>query len=596
MSVLPPLTPEQELVVKDRSAHLFVCACPGAGKTRTVVERFLARAAELSSRRGIAVLSFSRMATKEIKRRCVNEGLDRLLGFPNYVGTLDAFFFRFFFRPSRQAMVGRLVQVLDSWDAIGARVRVGGTRSAGVSLDAFPAADGGVRFDATRLRGREAATKTEIEKHRATWEASAARYLHSLNAKGYYTCEAVRGEVHTLVAASVEGVILRALASRFEEIVVDEAQDCDEAQIGVLEAMAGAGVRLVVVADPEQAIYEFRAARPDLLKALTAGMTRKELTGNWRSTPAICGLANSMRSTAFTPMTAVGKLAGETTPVFVIPYKGQSANEAPGMFVSAARAESIKVDELLLLSHRLIVALKTAGLDHEESSGGGMGARIARLAGRMSAGMLRGSDAENGIRQIEELLLRRLGVETEGVTIADLCEAKGVEPRWLRGAAFSVLRCVSEGVAGRESVTTGDATGLLRGALERLAPPVDLVWDRSVKTLIPLRSADEKVVVPLRRPRADECKTTIVSTIHAAKGTESSAALVVLSARGGVLDDLLGAWETKGELEAKRVAYVAVTRAARVLGVAVPDGDLDRLVRILEASGVNYRLVGGLNI
>lgn len=570
---------------------MFVRACPGGGKTRTVVERFLRRTAEVASRRGIAVLSFSRRATKEIRERCREGGKDHLLAFPNYVGTLDGFFFRFVFRPVEQASSQRRVQVLESWDEIGAKVSVGGVRCAPVSLDAFPMSGGRASFCPDRLHGSEVAIAKEIEKNKAKWEANAARYIRSLTGKGIHNCEAVRTRVHELLGAgALTHVILPAIAARFEEVIVDEAQDCDEPQIRLLEALATAGARLVVVADPEQAIYEFRAARPDLLQGLTAGMPIKELSGNWRSTPAICGLANSMRDSALTPMRPVGPLKNDATPVYVIPYKGSSADEAPGLLRAAARADGVKIDELRLLSHQKSVALKTAGIEEVDGSGGGTAAMVVRLAGRMARGQLNGADAESGIRQIERLVLRWLAIDEDDATIAGICETHRVDTRWLRGAAFAVLRTASESVAGKAGVSLGEATEMLRGALEVLQPPPDREWKKSVKVLVPLRDATQAIT--LQKTDTNGYRTTLANTIHAVKGSECAAALVVFSARRTTLDVLLQAWEQRSELEAKRVAYVAMTRAERVLGIAVPESGAERVVRILTAAEVKFRLVG----
>ncbi|WP_371272122.1 UvrD-helicase domain-containing protein [Streptomyces sp. cf124] len=46
-------------------------ACPGAGKTRAMVARFLKRTAE-EPRRGIALISFTNAAVDEVRRRCGN--------------------------------------------------------------------------------------------------------------------------------------------------------------------------------------------------------------------------------------------------------------------------------------------------------------------------------------------------------------------------------------------------------------------------------------------------------------------------------------------------------------------------------------------
>ena len=67
------MTPEEaaqrQQDVIDVPPNLYVRACPGAGKTRTVVGRFI-RVAEESAPRAVAVISFTNRAADEVSRRC----------------------------------------------------------------------------------------------------------------------------------------------------------------------------------------------------------------------------------------------------------------------------------------------------------------------------------------------------------------------------------------------------------------------------------------------------------------------------------------------------------------------------------------------
>src|SRR5690606_19544795 len=55
------------------------------------------------------------------------------------------------------------------------------------------------------------------------------------------------------------------LSGRFREIVVDEAQDCNPADLDVIEWLRASGVTVKVVCDPNQAIYSFRGGLTDQL-------------------------------------------------------------------------------------------------------------------------------------------------------------------------------------------------------------------------------------------------------------------------------------------------------------------------------------------
>ena len=78
-------------------------------------------------------------------------------------------------------------------------------------------------------------------------------------------------------------------------IMVDEAQDCNPDDWDLVERLAARHRNLFIVGDPDQAIYEWRGARPDLFVHFAADRT-VILDENYRSTPRILDIANSLIS------------------------------------------------------------------------------------------------------------------------------------------------------------------------------------------------------------------------------------------------------------------------------------------------------------
>ena len=74
-------------------------------------------------------------------------------------------------------------------------------------------------------------------------------------------------------------------------IMVDEAQDCNLDDWDLVERLAARHRNLFVVGDPDQCIYEWRGARPDLFVNFAADKTIV-LDENYRSTPRILDIAN----------------------------------------------------------------------------------------------------------------------------------------------------------------------------------------------------------------------------------------------------------------------------------------------------------------
>lgn len=122
------LTDEQQTFA-DHVPGAFVEACPGAGKTRTIVARIERIARILPVRRGLAVLSFTNSAIEEFVAQCHALGLDGVLCHPGFVGTFDAFLRRFFFSPGGIEGVLFCPTVVDSWETLGVDVRLRGANA-----------------------------------------------------------------------------------------------------------------------------------------------------------------------------------------------------------------------------------------------------------------------------------------------------------------------------------------------------------------------------------------------------------------------------------------------------------------------------------
>ena len=92
-----------------------VAACPGSGKTTVLLAKLklLADRMPLEKGAGICVLSHTNVAVDEIKKRLSGYS-DRLLSYPNYIGTIQSFIDRFVTMPYLRNIFGMNVQVIDS--------------------------------------------------------------------------------------------------------------------------------------------------------------------------------------------------------------------------------------------------------------------------------------------------------------------------------------------------------------------------------------------------------------------------------------------------------------------------------------------------
>ncbi len=80
---------------------------------------------------------------------------------------------------------------------------------------------------------------------------------------------------------------------RMNYVMVDEAQDCNSTDWDIVETLSKQCGNLFIVGDPDQSIYEWRGAKPDMFVAFRADRDIV-LDENYRSTPGILDVANSI--------------------------------------------------------------------------------------------------------------------------------------------------------------------------------------------------------------------------------------------------------------------------------------------------------------
>jgi hypothetical protein len=473
--------------------------------------------------------------------------------------------------------------VLDSWEAIGASVYLKG-EDAQVPLDAFPYDGTTVRFEERRLRRESYGLRKTVAARQSDWEKAAHSRWKHLKSLGFRTCDDMRLAVAQTIANPRWAFVLRALAGRYSEVIVDEAQDCDESQIAVLQAIRDAGVRVTVVADIDQAIYEFRKATPSVLGKLTAGMAKLPIRDNRRGSPAVCAIANSMVDHARADTKSVGDTSNCDWPVLIVPHGAGEEREACTRF--GARARDLKCDEVLIVAHSRALALRAAGRDNVTGQQGGGAVRLVAAAVRLFSGVLDAKGRLAAIREAENVLLRRLGVDLEDRGVEAACGEEAIERRWLRGSAYALLREAKIRAGDATGSTVMDAVTWARAAVAAIqhAPP-GRRWERSCSTLFPSpRKAKAKVTFVTS---SDSDRGVLVNTVHGVKGEGKDAVLLILPSDIESCRKLLGAWQVRSMVdEANRVTYVGVTRAKRLLGLAVPEEVSSDLCTLLDAAGV----------
>jgi len=584
------LTDEQRAFANHCEA-VFVEACPGAGKTRTIVERIARIAASLPPRRGIAVLSFTNTAVEEFVNQCRGAGLDRVLMHPGFVGTFDAFLRQFFFSPGGIEGVGLRPTVVDSWESLGIEIRLRGPnvfRGPGVSLDRFDAETN--RIDPASIQHN--GLRAHVRGHQAAYQKRAESRRQALRENGYVSAEDVRVDlVRRLLRPGWSAALGRALASRFAEVIVDEAQDCNPLDCRIVEWLRVHRIAVTVVADPDQAIYGFRHGSPLDLRTLSrsyAPRDRLTLTGNFRSSPPICGVAATLRTRA-TPDTSLGETATIAEPVHVLAYHGALVPASIGRtFLELMTAAGVARQDGIVLAHARRNALRACGLGAEEEPGDSHVARIAQAVGMLWSRSGSNRVRETALRTVEWALLDLMGRIDEGEVPSRAAERRGLDPRWLRRSALQLVTRLPRTCSDSNDSRAAWVTALRDGTLR-----------------LPITPRDGMSVPRYFRSRADadwqrllgahDASDVRSATIHEAKGRQYDAVCVVFPPDRPPTrrtDHLFTCWENRKDDEAKRVVYVGITRARKLGVIAVPAPFSDRLAAILRAAEANWQLHG----
>ncbi|QKV80779.1 UvrD-helicase domain-containing protein [Amycolatopsis sp. Hca4] len=594
LTVLQAVAIRQQQDAVRHPAPLYVQACPGAGKTRVIVERHLAGERGACGR---AVLSFTNVACSEVARRCHQAGVPELAAFPNYVGTIDTFLWRYLVRPFLKH--GRLWHRIDSWDRIDAAVEVGtGPNRHKVFLNDFHWSRD---LDASQCTASLQPKKRAIKSYNALSRlgmldaagTAAVRKRKTLVDEGYVTGHEIRIlALQTLRRKHDAGIGM--LSGRFREVIVDEAQDCSAHDLAILGQLHDAGIPLVFVCDPDQAIYEFRGAQPASIRAFGESLgERVDLQGNWRSSPAICGLAATLRPAAAArpPDVAVGTHHDEPAGILLIGTDGSQPDEALAVFNKHADRMGITQQNRVALAH--------AGTALPAAAGASASQPPANYAARVAwATAIARSDHKNASRQhvandiLQRALLRYWYAEadTGDRSVEAICDSIGIDVwrlRQLAGQLAVALPDVDHCTFADWCRKANDHLKLLppQPGMTRLDQSGRLSATGDLKNKTPRAASgllSSGSVTPVR-----------ASVVHQMKGEEEDAVLVIVPSDTRT-DSLVNAWTTgehpTGIAENLRVLYVAATRARRLLAIAMPVDAQNRIAALLKLKGIAFEL------
>jgi len=349
--------------------------------------------------------------------------------------------------------------------------------------------------------------------------------------------------------------VAAAVRAQYRHFVVDEYQDVNALQQRLLDLWRGDRDDVCVVGDPSQTIYSFTGASPRHLLDFTArhpGATTVRLVRDYRSTPQVVGLANSLlaRARGISAGTRLQLLAQR-------PPGPEPTLTAHDDDLAEAAAVARRVEELIADGTRpseIAVLYRTNAQSEPVEQA---------LADAGVPYLVRGGERFFARKEIRDAILLLRGAARGGrpAASAPAADAAGstAEPGdgRLDGLGEETRAVLSSAGWSAVAPTTGGAVRERWESLQALAALADEIAVQN-----PSASLTDLVAELEERAAARHAPTVegvTLASLHSAKGLEWDAVLLVGLSEG--LMPISFADGTEAVEEERRLLYVGITRA-----------------------------------
>ncbi len=273
-STIAGLTPQQRLAAGSNATKVFIKAGPGTGKTTVCAHRYGVHrfTATPDDQRAVVAVSFTRSATRTLRRRVQRLWGPSALSWPHRIVTLDTIMCELLHDLLGVGLLqwpnGHVtLEVHDSWASFSGATWNRTAYSIGVHSGRVTVIPGFVASRRSSVPATEAVPRIR---------------------QGICTHQDVRNVLEqALLHPACLARVRHRLLTTMRALVVDEVFDANDLDIAIVELALSAGIAVTLVGDPWQALYAFRGARPELVPELLVrtGVRTLPLTTSfrWRS-------------------------------------------------------------------------------------------------------------------------------------------------------------------------------------------------------------------------------------------------------------------------------------------------------------------------
>jgi DNA helicase-2/ATP-dependent DNA helicase PcrA len=570
----------------------YLKACPGSGKTEVVGIKSAYEIAGWKEKfSGIAVLSFTNNAAKEIADRIKRFGGTKAIQHPHFIGTIDSWLHGYILHPFAHKLTGyigknsdnsyRLVDNEEHYDFLSPFQTI-------LSYKPFKVAwVNDYYFEcstptAIQSQSRYLDLTSVPAAEKITLQDNKKRFLKA----GLATYSDAEFLCYGLLKSNT--FILKNFVKRFPIIIIDECQDLSNNQLEILKLLNLNGAIIHFVGDNNQSIYEFKKVYVGKINAFIEDNKLKGrlLTKNFRSNQKIVNVSMGLEkfNTGITPNHVVGNEKEKTTKSCLLwEYTPAGFSQLPQKFIDHIKrinATIPKPESQISISKSGILARAHATLSAFRSQPISDLSKIELFANALNcwaSNPRTGKDMQNALQQIGKSI-SLLAYNGKGNHQHQYCPEgyKQIEWRNLLSDLIVKVTAASTGVYPFNYLTWTQWVVNLKSFLENYwhnfrLPTND--WD-SVKAKIkaPNGCATLLVIDTLKATQNNYSEKIRMTTIHDVKGETLDAVLVVSTkdkkSKGGHFEQWIS--ENPDEREFVRFAYVASSRPKHLLIWAIP--------------------------
>ena len=563
---------EKQKDIKNQDGIFVVKACAGSGKTIAVAARFknLYKSWKYTNR-GIAVLSFTNVAWEEIEKFLftefrIEEKASNI--YPHFLGSIDSFINRYLFLPfghiimnceDRPEFTG---PPYNDWDPVNDKNApyYFGERECNSSCKI-----NNFSYNVNHEL-QDFSTRPHFP-NCGCGHQHCKRVKEQLYRNGYAT--QLDANYFAMRILEKYDAIAKALVYRFPVLMLDEAQDTSEVQMKIIDLLIEEGLKEVMfIGDSDQAIYEWRTAKPQLFVEKSEHYHTIPLNESLRSSQKICDFIQNLSSLNC----KIRAINDEVKDFDFVPeiwgYNEDCYDEIIENFIGLCREREIELnnENIAILARSEDLLKKISGIMSNVPQSPWKDIFTKEIA--KSKYLYINGNYYKGFNSLEKAVFKKIKDspivnENDKITFIDRYGFK----KWRKDIG-NIMCKIPE-----TNYKLGDWVEITKASLKdiEILDSLEIKIKGGIyKKIYNNLSFDELFKTESKQVKKEEY---ILGTIHSVKGETFEAVLLILKERttGGKYIKLLS--EDINNCEELRNVYVAITRPKKILVIAVPEKD-----------------------